>query len=125
MKKRTIKRKITKNKISKKRKYKKTVKNKTKKQFGGDFNKEQQKELSNMFREKGLNEEQINEVMKNLNLIASHYNDSLLYGNLKIEIRYFIVNETLPNGINSIVRWSQNRANNFMDSVETDSEDYI
>ncbi len=107
-----------------KRKYKKTLKKKfNRKLRGGDFNVEQQKELRNMLLDKGLNNEQITEVMKNLNLISQINSSTLWYGRLKFEIR-LLINQTLPDGSNSIVRWSQQRLPHGMDYVMTDDEDY-
>jgi hypothetical protein len=76
-----------------------------------------------MLQNKGLNNEQITEVMKNLNLISQINSSTLWYGRLKFEIR-ILNNQTLPDGSNSIVRWSQQRLPHGMDYVMTDDEDY-
>jgi hypothetical protein len=132
MKKNTKKRnskKFIKNKINSKKKYikkfKKTIrKNKiTKKKRGGDFNNEQQKELISILQDKGLNPEQISEIMKNLNLIAQINSSTLWYGYLKFALRN-LPNEILPDGSNSIVNWSKERLEVARDNVGTDAEDY-
>lgn len=115
-----------------KRKYKKTFRKKanmgfkkyrvTRKLRGGDFNNEQKQELYVLLENKGLNTEQINVVMQNLNNVSQIFSSKFWFERIKNEIG-ILGNYILDDGKNSIIRWSEEVDEQLRHKVETDDED--
>jgi hypothetical protein len=126
---RLSKRKVTKNKrrykklrYTRKKKQIKSLKRKIKVFRGGNFNNEQQEELISMLHNKGLSQEEINQVMNNLNMISQSVSNKFWFQRIKREINA-LQNRILENGNNSFIRWSQEVRDSLLDIIKTDSED--